>query len=187
MANDDNTTDRHDESDRAQFHDDPHNIEGTPFEASACTDCGRYVVKVPGYPRPLCTDCARTQAGITSTDTITVTTTPTGYTYWYLSTPPPEKLSDVMWGCLYCYQRGNADNPTHATALHAIHIAHACPGAPGLSRNEIALRLARRKPLEALYPETTPPWTPHTSSTPADSAKTKADPHNDNSPSPPTV
>jgi hypothetical protein len=168
-ANEEHTTDRHDESDREQFGDD-HDLTGTHFIATHCQDCGTYCVKAPEAPNAYCIDCRRTHHHITwqSGDNIGDhhPTHPS-------TTPEPLNVDAVLrghtlrkhkhqwqWGCIYCLEQGTADNPTHATALHKIHVGYACPGTPGISHAEQQTRIARRKAIQHLYPETTPPYTP---------------------------
>lgn len=183
---DDEVTDRHDESDRTQFGNDT-NLDGTHFKATHCHNCGTYVVKAPEAPDAYCIDCRRTLADIDwqSGDNIGnhhpthPSTTPSGgYQHTITARTPPKhscpihgtnplesctlcrKTLEYQWGCLYCRETGHADTPTHATALHKIHIGYACPGAPGLNNTEIRTRLARRKTREKLYPHDVPPFTP---------------------------
>ena len=172
-TNDDQTTDRHDESDRDQFGDHP-TIEGTAFEEAHCARCGTYVVQYKGYRgRPFCIDCRRAIAGINwgsgdnigdhhpSPPSTPPEQRPSGDIQHNILTKTGNGKTEYRWGCLYCMETGTADNPTHATALHKIHIGYACPGAPGLYPTEIKLRLARRKAREHLYPQDVPPFTPN--------------------------
>lgn len=170
MSADEHTTDRHDESDRAQFGDD-HDINGTHFIATHCQDCGTYVVRAPEATQAYCIDCRRNRAGIDfgSGDNVgehhptipSATPTTTTATFTEIIARGPHNKTEWRWGCLYCRETGQADNPTHAEALHKIHLGYACPGAPGLYPSEIKLRLARRKAREHLYPEDVPPFTPN--------------------------
>jgi hypothetical protein len=169
VSTDENITDRHDEPDSTQFGND-HDLAGTHFIGTHCHTCGTYVVKDPAASQALCIDCRRTQAGITwqSGDNIgdhhpnppTEPLNTTAYKRGHTLTPGT-KPHQWRWGCLYCLETGQADNPTHATALHKIHLGYACPGTPGLNPTEIRLRLARRTTRQNLYPHEVPPFTPN--------------------------
>lgn len=154
------TTDRHDESDSAQFGEE-RGIEGTPFEESACADCGTYVVKVPGYPDPRCIECARTKAGIDwpsghPLGAITPVISFATRRETLHTTPTTTAESDWAWVCIYCLQRGTALNADHAATMHQQHIAYSCPSIPGLNEHDMRLRTARRQAFTDLYPADVP-------------------------------
>lgn len=167
-TDDDHTTDKHDESNTAQFGDDPHNLRNTPFEEGSCVDCGAYVVKTRGYTGECrCIECGRTAAGIEHNSGANVgawhPTTPSA-TPTQPTTPRPVltiQHGTWQWGCLWCRETGTALNEQHATAMHKIHIGYACPAAPGLSYIDVAQRLQRRQALTHLNPDTTPPMYLH--------------------------
>lgn len=174
MTNDDNTTDRHDESDREQFGDTA--IAGTHLVDSHCHDCGTHVVKHPDHDQPRCIDCHRKHAGVEHASGANVgehhptipsvpRTETAGASFTKYIVTYKEGRTQWRWGCLYCLETGQADNATHATALHQIHLAYACPGKPGLYPSEIKLRIARRKAREKLYPDEVPPFTPNNAET----------------------
>lgn len=160
-----NTTDRHDESDSAQFGDDPHHLADTPFEEANCADCGTYVVRAIGYTgHSRCLGCARTHhhMGWGSGDPLGNWYPVVGYTPANTSIPtqnpekPQHKIGEWAWACIYCREQGTALNEGHAAAMHSTHVTYACPAAPGLNPTDIRIRLGRRQPHSRIYPETTP-------------------------------
>jgi hypothetical protein len=116
-TDDDQTTDKHDESDSAQFGDDPHNLNNTPFVEASCVDCGAYVVKARTYTGPTrCTQCGRNHAGITP---YTPPPPPPPHT----PTPPPP-TPEWFFACLHCGSHQPARNAPDAT--HKMR-THTCP------------------------------------------------------------
>lgn len=126
MGADENTTDKHDESDSAQFGDDPHHLNNTPFEEAACHNCGTYLVKARGYTGICrCLGCARTHHNMTwaSGEPIGEWHPTVGY---QLPTPPrpphtPQPHTEWQWACLQCAEIGPAYNAQDALNREAIH------------------------------------------------------------------
>lgn len=67
-------------------------------------------------------------------------------------------MTEWRWGCLRRLVTGAADGEANALALLGLHEMYACPATAG-SAEEFALRVARRRPLERLYPAEVPAWT----------------------------
>ena len=159
------TTDRHDESDSAQFGDDPHGLNNTPFKEDSCVDCGAYVVSAKTYTGPSrCLGCARTHADVPfgsgvpegSWYPVRASQTPQNARPTQTPTPTIERASPWAWACLECRMTGTATNPDHAIAMHKMHVGYACPCAPNLTILEVKVRLQRRQPLTDLYPADVP-------------------------------
>lgn len=165
MAEEEHVTDKHDESDTAQFGDDPHNLKNTPFEEASCVGCGTYVVRSKTYQGDSrCLGCAQTHAGVihSSGQPIGEWHPAVGYPTTRNVTPrKPEntkqEIATWAWGCIECQETGTALNPDHATAMHKTHIGYSCPRARGISILEMKHRLERRAALTRLWPQTTPP------------------------------
>lgn len=66
-------------------------------------------------------------------------------------------MTEWRWGCLRCLMTGHADSEAQAPALLGFHEMYACP-ATATSAEEFALRIARRKVLERLYPDEVPAY-----------------------------
>lgn len=125
----DHTTDKHDESDTAQFGDDPHNLRETPFEETECADCHTYLVKAKNYTGQCrCLECARYAADIdwASGQPLGEWHPTVGYerphTPQKQKTPNPQ--IEWQWGCIDCQQTGPAHSADHATTLFR---THQCP------------------------------------------------------------
>lgn len=165
MSNNENVTDRHDESDTAQFGDDPHHLADTPFEETTCTDCNTYIIRAKQfYGECRCLTCARTHQGITWGSGEPIGTWHPALGYPTQHTPPTPKTENTQheygnwnWACIYCLEQGTALNAKHATAMHQIHLSYACPNDPGITPTERNLRQQRRAAHTHLYPQTTPP------------------------------
>jgi hypothetical protein len=65
---------------------------------------------------------------------------------------PGPAMTHWLWCCIHCLMTGRADSEDHAVAMEGTHRAYACPVCAS-SCDEFALRVARRKVLERMYPD----------------------------------